>query len=450
MKKSVLLMILLGCCLWLPQAAAEPIRLQVTDADVRTVLGSIARLGNLSIVLDDSVQGNISLQLSDIEPRHALQAVAAAKGLSVEELEHTLVIKAKSKNMDDFCRMYIFPIRFLDLDTAVSAVNLSLGEAGIASGMKNINSDVDAKATQKAVSYAGRTMADPSTNALLFYGTEEEAASARQTLAELDVPVKQVSLEAKVIAIQKDASKNLGVDWEWSKLPRYPEQTVSYKSVQKTVPDGTGRLQTVTEDIPEAKTERSWHKGESMPGILQFGKGPEGHPFEFYYEVTLNALIAEGKAKILARPNITTLQGREAVINIGGEVPVPTVSTTNSTTTTSVLYRPAGIILRYTPRVNGDGYITAAVHTEVSSPVYVEALKAYKFQKRSADTAVRLKDGQTMVIGGLIGSEESRSLSKVPFLGDLPVLGAFFRSVRNSRSESEIMIFLTAHILDKS
>ena len=88
----------------------------------------------------------------------------------------------------------------------------------------------------------------------------------------------------------------------------------------------------------------------------------------------------------------------------------------------------------------------STVHTEVSSPLYVEALRAYRFQKRSADTTVRLQDGETMVIGGLIGSEETRSLSKIPFLGDLPILGAFFRSVRTSKSESEIMIFLTAQI----
>jgi type IV pilus assembly protein PilQ len=96
-----------------------------------------------------------------------------------------------------------------------------------------------------------------------------------------------------------------------------------------------------------------------------------------------------GKAKILARPNITTIQGHEAVINIGGEVPVPTQSVTDSTTTTSITYRQAGIILRYTPRVNADGHITAEVHTEVSSPLYVEDIKAYRFQKRSADTTVR-------------------------------------------------------------
>ena len=137
----------------------------------------------------------------------------------------------------------------------------------------------------------------------------------------------------------------------------------------------------------------------------------------------------------------------EALINIGGEVPVPTQSVTNSTTTTTYTYRQAGIILRCTPRIHEDGRITATVHTEVSSPLYVEDIKAYRFQNRSADTTVSLRDGETMVIGGLIGSDESRTLSKIPFLGDLPILGAFFRSVRQSRSESEIMIFLTAHVI---
>ena len=184
-----------------------------------------------------------------------------------------------------------------------------------------------------------------------------------------------------------------------------------------------------------------------MPGIIQFGRGPEGVPFEFYYSATIQALVTQGKAKMLARPNITTVQGREALINIGGEVPVPTQSVTNNTTTTTYTYRQAGIILRCTPRIHEDGRITATVHTEVSSPLYVEDIKAYRFQNRSADTTVSLRDGETMVIGGLIGSDESRTLSKIPFLGDLPILGSFFRSVRQSRSESEIMIFLTAYVI---
>ena len=263
---------------------------------------------------------------------------------------------------------------------------------------------------------------------------------------ELDVPAKQIALEARVLAISKDAAKNLGVQWQWSSVPQYPERETSYESRRQVVQNPDGTYSTVTIDVPKEKVTRNW--GRNSYGIVQFGRGPEGHPFEFYYAATINALITDGKAKVLARPNITTIQGHEAVINIGGEVPVTETSVTNSTTTTSVSYREAGIILRYTPRVNGDGTITADVHTEVSSPLYVEEMKAYRFQSRSADTTVRLRDGETMVIGGLIGSEEAKSLSKVPFLGDLPILGAFFRNVKKSKTDSEIMIFLTAHVLD--
>lgn len=304
--------------------------------------------------------------------------------------------------------------------------------------------------TEEGLRENDRILVDRTTNSLLLYGTDAEAERMRNLLAVLDVPVKQVSLEAKVVAIHKDASKKLGIEWEWSKLPQSPSAETSYESVRRIVQNSDGTYHTVSEDVPRTTVERSGLNGEGVSGVVRFGRGPEGFPYEWYYAAKLQALITEGKANVLARPNITTLQGHEAVINIGGEVPVPTVSTTNATTTTSIVYRPAGIILRYTPRVNEDGFITAEVHTEVSSPLYVEELRAYRFQKRSADTMVRLRDGETMVIGGLIGSEESRSYSKVPLLGDLPILGAFFRSVRNTKTDSEIMIFLTAHVLKDS
>jgi len=173
-----------------------------------------------------------------------------------------------------------------------------------------------------------------------------------------------------------------------------------------------------------------------------------GIPFEFYYGAKINALVTDGKAKILSRPNVTTIQGHEAVINVGSSVPVPKVSTNNTSTTTEIEYRDAGIILRYTPRINADGTITATIHTEVSTPQYVEDLKAYRFNTRSADTIVTVRDGEPMVIGGLIGAEDAKSVSKIPVLGDLPILGALFKNHRKSKTESELLIFLTAHVIN--
>lgn len=445
----------LGLCFCLPAWTAEALSLHVADGDVRVVLHSIAEAGGINLVLDDSVQGSITLSLDDVEPEEACQLIACAKGLSMEKNGNTVLLAPAERLQRGLSSVHIFTIRYADPEILRSAVNLSLGKEGISPPMQNIKYDVKsqdesapARDSADKSPLIDRLMVDRETNHLLFYGTEAEAKAAERIIDELDVPAQQVSLEARVIAIQKDVSKKLGIEWEWSKLPQYPSTDTSYESIQHAVPDGNGSYSVVTEDVPKKTVDRVWRDGESVPGVFQFGRGPEGQPFELYYAATLNALITDGKAKVLARPNITTIQGREAVINIGGEVPVPTMTVTNSTVTTSLNYRQAGIILRYTPRVNADGYITADVHTEVSSPLYVDELKAYRFQKRSADTMVRLKDGETMVIGGLIGSEESRSLSKVPFLGDLPILGAFFRSVRNSKTDSEIMIFLTAHVLE--
>jgi len=158
-------------------------------------------------------------------------------------------------------------------------------------------------------------------------------------------------------------------------------------------------------------------------------------------------LVTDGNANVLAKPKIIALNGKEAIINIGDRVPIPTTTTSNNITTTSVTYENVGIILRYTPYINVDGQITAKVHTEVSSPTYVTEMKAYKFTTRSADTEVRLKDGETMVIGGLIGKEELNSIRRVPLLADLPIVGRLFESVSKSRDETEVIIFLTARIV---
>ena len=409
-------------------AAAAPVTIDVTGGDVRAVLLAVARMGGIPLIVDDSVTGTVTAHLTG-EGEEVLRLVAAARGIQIERrgtVFLALAVDTRAENR----RVHSYTVRYADPEELAHAANLSLtGEGKQAVVSKNNderwNRDSDSDSNTQR-----RVLVDRATNTLLFYGTESEALSVREIISALDTAPKQVSLEARVVAVSKEAAKQLGVDWSWSSLPQYP----------RVKSDGTGAL--------EVSERNAGTGGTSAPGIIRFGRGPGGVPYEFYYSAAIRALITDGHAKMLARPNITTVQGHEALINIGAEVPVPRTATSNSVTTTGIEYREAGIILRYTPRVTADGSIVARVHTEVSTPVYVDELKAYRFQKRSADTTVRLRDGETMVIGGLIDSDESRSLSKIPFLGDLPVLGAFFRSVRTSKTETELMIFLTAHVLD--
>ena len=429
-KYLILLTVILGiiCSNIISVSANE---LEAVDVDIRNLLTSIALANNLNIVISDEVQGNVSVKLSNINAQDMIKIIAENNNYTYQFKDNVIYINKGDKDIN----LYTVQINYLELDKIAQTINLML--------TGNLLDKIDDKDKKTVIN--NKVMIDETENTISFYGTLKQYEQIKNFLQEQDKPQKQVSLEAKVTAIQKDVAKDLGVSWEWSKLPQSPEHEITYDTVKHTVINEDGSKEEITDYLPVDEVTRKWNDDENIPGVIRFGKGVDGYPYEFYYAAKIDALISDGKANILARPNITTIQGKEAVINIGSEVPVPTVSTTNSTTTTSIKYREAGIILKCTPRVNEDGIITVKVHTEVSSPMYVEDMKAYRFQKRSADTIVRLKDGQTMVIGGLIGSDEAKQMSKIPFLGDIPILGNLFKHIQKSKSDTEVMIFLTAH-----
>lgn len=195
---------------------------------------------------------------------------------------------------------------------------------------------------------------------------------------------KQVTLEARILSLQEDASRELGLQWKWSGLPQQNSE-------------------------------------ETDGGTFHLGHGYTGS-----FQGILSALCQKGKAKVLATPRIVTVPGKEGKIFIGDHIPVVTEKVSNGTTTTSTEYVDAGIRLSYTPIVGPDGVITASVHTEVSTPTLISELHNYRITSRTADTNVRLREGETLVIGGLISDEEQKRLETIPLLSKLPLLGNLF------------------------
>jgi len=266
---------------------------------------------------------------------------------------------------------------------------------------------VDIKKTLESVmgSLKVKVDIDETSNYLIISGSPAGCARIKKILVDLDVPQQQVVMEAKVVVINKTDNKNLGVDWTWS------GQT-----------------------------------SDTASGTIKYGvSNVSGVPYVANY--TISALLSNGNAKILARPKLTTISGKEASILIGDHIPVLTTSTSSGSTTTSISYVDAGIKLTYTPTVTADGSITAKVRTEVSSATLVTAINNYKITTRQAETTVCMKDGDTMVIGGLIGSEETKNNTAVPFLSNIPLIGSLFKSVTNSKNENEVIIFLTATVV---
>lgn len=411
---------LFGMGLWLnlflsmPLAAAKPMTVQAVDTDVRALLLSVARAGGIHLVIGGDVAGQVTVNLTE-EPMAVLRAVAQTDGLAFVQKENgtVLITSASGSGLYD---AHAWKVRYADPQELADAVNLYWSEAGNHQKTSNkskdsMNRQASLPTRQKASlptertrneAQSGGVFVDATGGSLVYFGTPRDASRIGAMIEKLDVPPRQVSLEAKVVALTKDGSKSIGVEW-----------------------DGGVQADTITVRRVAA-----------------------GGPFRGDSEIRLHELVSDGRARILSRPNITTLQGREAFIKIGGDVPIAKTRTTNRETTQSYDYRPVGIILQCTPRINADGTITTRVHTEISTPEYVNDLKTYRFQDRQADTNVRLRDGETMVIGGLIGQEEVRHMSGIPLLSRLPVLGSFFRYLKSSRQDAELMIFLTAHAID--
>jgi len=437
MMRKILAGILAGMFILLDSSAVSAMSLNVQGAEISELLRSVARLGGLNLILDQSVTGQVSLKMDAGEPAEIIANVVRARGLSLTKQGNTWIVGGEKNLLSGFASVHVMPVKYAPLEDVKNAAALyfvqdsnQAASGAVKSPKASVHQEqgafldksADGGDKEKAGIQYRRVLTDVSTGSLLVYATEEEAAAVRELVRKLDVPARQISIEAKVVSVSRDDASKLGIQWEWSTLPQY---CFNGADDMRPVFSGSG----------------------TAGGIVSFGKGPGGKSYEWQYAAALEALVTNGKADVLSRPNIITLQGQEAVINIGGEVPVPTVSTTNSTVTTSIEYRPAGIILSCLPMVNEDGYITSRIHTEVSSPQYIEEMNAYSFQKRSADTMVRLRDGETMIIGGLISSEEIHSMSKIPFLGDLPVLGNLFKSVHKAKKNSELFIILKAEII---
>ena len=434
--------------IYLPaSAAAIPITINAKELDLQDTIMMIADIGGISVSIDDSVKGTISISFENVEAVDALNIISKTKDLNIINTNGVYIITSIYLT-NSLMNSYVLPVKYGDAEkfreTIVNSLDLEKDDDDDDDAVTRITYHSDGSYTEyKHKRKANdteerdndkRVMVNKDVNSLILFGTAAEYQRAKSLLQTLDVPIKQVSLEAKVLAINKSAAKDLGIEWKWSEVPQYPDYTPG----NTIIVDGNPI-------ITEGYYTRN--HGNSGYGVIQFGRNPEGLKYEAYYGARINALITNGKAKILSRPHVSTIQGNEAVMSVGDRIPIPRVDVSNNITTTSYTYEDAGIILKVTPRINEDGTITATVHTEVSTPQYDSAMGVYRFNKRSADTIITLQDNEPMAIGGLIGKEEEDSISKVPFLSNLPFFGALFRNHHKSNSESELMIFLTAHVI---
>lgn len=379
------------------------------DEDIRVVLLTLAKISDVDMVIDDAVKGSVTVKFDHATFNTALTLVTAGKELSYRKIGDSIIIEPVDMGITKITKLHY--TRAVDIKKTLEPIGTHL----------KIKMEID-----------------DISNALLITGSPTGCARIQTLVEALDILQQQVTLEAKIVAINKNNMMDLGMDWSWEVVPQYTEYTPP--TTTTTTDPSTGITKTTA-------TSAGSVTRKDNKGVIQFGHNPEGLPYEFYYQAKISALVSNGNAKILANPKVTTINGKEAHVFIGDHIPVLTETITNGKSATTTTYIDAGIKLIYTPCITADGRITTQVRTEVSTPTLVSDIKNYKVTTREAESTVSMKDGETMVIAGLIGCEESKTNNKVPFLSEIPFIGALFKSQHNYKNETEVVIFLTAKIV---
>lgn len=259
--------------------------------------------------------------------------------------------------------------------------------------------------------------------ALIIRGPTASVEKALEMAAQLDVKSPQVKIEAKVTSLTEDGAKKLGLTWEWGDLA--------------VIEDSTTRTTTTTSGDVEEVTKVLFGNGKFSRQPWSFG-------------AKLEAIVEEGNGKLLASPSLLCLEGKPSVFFVGDEVTyIQRIETTPTGQNILTDTKQVGVQLRVNADVSPDGFITMNLHPEVSvlKLTVEQGVALPVVTRRFTDHVVRVKDGDTIVIGGLIQDDELEEMRKIPFLGDLPFLGQLFRNKSKTRAHSEVVMFITASLI---
>ena len=426
----------------------DPINLNIFEEDVVNVIRGLSELTGIDIMLDDSVTGQLTLNLKDKTFRETIELIMMNKGLDYTEVSETLIIAAK-----DVVAGYKKPItRVYELKNASAEAAKGILDSHKTEGSKvnivadarmntlivtgtneeiekveGIISTIDEELLTRTfkidnaiykeeiegiksmlsiiVPEEGRINIDSRQSEIIVKGTEEELANVQTMIIGLDKRAPQIMIEAKVVEITLDAEKDLGVKWF----------------------SGSG----------ENKLEAQLAIGEITLGGSFERSG--------LIEASLKALQTEGKTNILSNPKVLILDGKEARILSGSKIPIRIITPEGLET---VEYRDVGLSMTITPRLSSDGLITMDVNPKIES-LGEELIQGYPvINSREEKVIIRTNLGDTVVIGGLISSEEIENIRKIPFLANIPIFGELFKFTHTKSKTTEIIILITAHLLD--
>ncbi|KVW96886.1 type IV pilus secretin family protein [Thiobacillus denitrificans] len=427
----------------------EKLSLNFQNVEVRSVLQVIADFTGLNIIASDSVTGNLTLRLKDVPWDQALDLIMQTKGLDKRQNGNVIWIAPKDElmakerleyearsavaDLEPLTTEYI-QLNYMRADEAQTmlygfasgaflasagnnAVNCSaqaqgLGGAAAAQASQQGKGEND----QKVLTKRGRATYELKTNTLIITDTARKIQEVRELLARLDVPARQVMIEARVVVAIDGWSRDLGARLSFS---------AANSSGSRSISGGGQALPNVLPNL--------------ILNLLDPANGS-------LLNLELRALEADNKGKVISNPRVMTTNQKPAVILNGTQIPYITPGTANTPAT--VTFKDAFLCLLVDPQILNNDSVILTVEVQKDAVRFISGISDPAIDTKRIKTQVRVNNGETLVLGGIFEGDESSTVNKVPLLGDIPGLGHLFKTTTKENSKTELIIFLTPRILD--
>lgn len=428
----------------------ERLTLSFQDIETRAVLQLLADVSGRNIIVSDSVAGNVTLRLQNVPWDQALDIVLATKGLDMRENGGVIIVapadeiasreKADLEARKDIRELEPLVSEFLQVNYAKAAdlADLMKGKGGKGNAM---------------LSDRGSVAIDERTNTLLVQDVSENLAQIRRLVSTLDIPVRQVLIESRIVIVNDDFSRDLGMRWGVTAVNDTSDGLIavsgSGSGTDTIVNSALNNQQSTGSFFPVQLPAQGDRYNVNLPVANPAGRlGLALLGEDYLVDLELSAAQAEGRGEVISSPRVITANQKQASIRQGVEIPYQESSSSGATSTQ---FKEAVLSLTVTPQITPDDRIILDLTVTKDSVGQVVSNErggsVPSIDTREVVTQVLVNNGQTVVLGGVYETEEGEQVSKVPFLGDIPGVGVLFRSTRKISNKSELLIFVTPKIL---
>jgi len=419
----------------------EKLSLNFQNVEVRAVLNVIADFTDLNIITSDTVSGNITLRLKDVPWDQALDIILQTRGLDSRRSGNVIWIAPRDELATREKLALEAQQQISDLEqTRTETFQMNYQKA---TDVQKLLSDP----AQRILSKRGSAVVDTRTNTLFVQDTPSRLDEVRRLLAKIDIPVRQVMIEARIVEANETFSRNLGVRLGYNDRSARSAQGGNLAVGAELI--NTGQFAGLVQGTPVLNGPGLQ---SSLPanGLNGFNAGQLS--FILFnsaatriLSLEISALEADGKGKIIASPRVLTADQVEALIEQGTEIPYQQATSSGAT---SVSFRKANLALKVKPQITPDGNVIMMLDVNKDQPGATTAA-GVQINTKHVKTEVLVENGGTVVIGGIYEQNDRTDITKVPVLGDLPVIGWLFKNSTLTTGKTELLVFITPRIMNE-